>query len=491
MMTMLINILSSITVYEPNFTTYHLLIKNQIIHCTMKIKCIFLVSFFVILFSSCGDDLSEIAINIQPSKDLISVYTDTFHLSSQNVFVDYIYSRPDSFLLGTFYDQKYGITQADILAQVNCPVGFTYPEGSVPDSANIVLRYLTWFGDNYSPVEINIYQMNKATFSYSQPYPSNIDPADYTDKTIHLGKRIVTAKDASGSKIDTMMIRFKLSDDFVRWFYPSSNKYTSQQEFLEKFKGIYITPNFGTATMFYIDQIDLYYYYHYTYVRKALDGITDSTVTVNNVITFPANEEVRQVNRFMHPNREQIIKQREEVNYISSPANVFTKINIPLKKIKQKLDNNINDKYLSINSAVLQVDATEVEDTTLAQPLVKYLLLIKESAMDRFFKNNELPSDTCSILATYSATKNNDNTYNYYYTFNLASLLTNELKTAGTNAAELPDQLSFLLVPVRIKYNSSGAVTEVKHQFLMSAVTICSGKHSSKPMKMNLVYSGF
>ncbi|HRR62361.1 MAG TPA: hypothetical protein P5071_00815, partial [Paludibacteraceae bacterium] len=91
---MLINILSSITAYEPNFATYHLLIKIKLFNRTMKIKSIFLVSLFIILFSSCGDDLSEIGINIQPSKDFISVYTDTFHLSSQNVFVDYIYSRP-------------------------------------------------------------------------------------------------------------------------------------------------------------------------------------------------------------------------------------------------------------------------------------------------------------------------------------------------------------------------------------------------------------
>jgi len=451
----------------------------------------FFLFLFILTFFSCTDGLTDMGVSIQPSQDMVSVSADTFHLKTENVFVDYIYTRQDSFLLGNFYDSKYGSTRADILAQVNCPVGFTFPDGSVPDSAAIALRYLTWFGDEYSPMEIKIFQMNKATFSYSEHYPSNINPDDYTDQSILLGKRIITPSDTSGSRSDTTLVRFKLSDNFVQWFFPENRTYNSQKDFLQKFKGMYITTTFGSASILYVSQIDLYYYYHYTYVRKASDG-SDSTVTVNNVITFPANAEVRQVNRIQHPDRNEVVQSREEVNYVASPANINTRITLPVNKIAQKMKTSVNNKYLSVNSALLNVEVTEQDEATIAVPLVQYMMLIKESALDRFFKNNELPSDTCALVAQYSYTKNTDtDSYDYYYTFNLSGLISNEIRKAETNGTQLPETMNLMLVPVTVSYNSSGSYTSVKHQILLSGVTIKSGKNSSSPMKINLVYSGF
>jgi hypothetical protein len=119
-----------------------------------------------------------------------------------------------------------------------------------------------------------------------------------------------------------------------------------------------------------VNQIDLYYYYHYTYVRKASDG-SDSTVTVNNVITFPANAEVRQVNRIQHPDRNEVVQSRAEVNYVASPANINTRISLPFDKIAKQMKTSINNKYLSVNSALLKVEVTEQDEATIAVPLVQ------------------------------------------------------------------------------------------------------------------------
>ena len=73
-------------------------------------------------------------------------------------------------MLGNYYDTKFGSTHADILAQVNCPVGFKFPAetGLHADSASVVLVYYTWFGDKYSPLDVNIYEaahkIRKAAF---------------------------------------------------------------------------------------------------------------------------------------------------------------------------------------------------------------------------------------------------------------------------------------------------------------------------------------
>ena len=149
----------------------------------------------------------------------------------------------------------------------------------------------------------------------------------------------------------------------------------------------------------------------------------------------------------------------------------------------------INNKKLILNNALLRVEATEVDKATLAMPIVNSMLLIKESAIDDFFTKNKLPSDTCAILASYTSSLIPYSTtlYEDYYSFNLATLIANELKSNVT----APENLKMRLIPVRVTANSSGVVTAVKQQFLMSAVTVRSGKNTTSPMRIKVVYSGF
>ena len=442
----------------------------------------FVLLVLVALFAfSCADDLTDIGTGIQPKSDEIKIGTDTFHVSTENVFVDYMFSRQDSFLLGTFYNEKYGSTQADILAQVNCPVDFKYPPGSVPDSALVRLYYRTWFGDSYSPLDVNIYEMNKKTFQYSTSYPSNLNPDEYTDRSILLGRRAFTAKDASGTRTSSTSIEFKLSNDFVQRFFDDS-KYESESKFADFFKGMFITANFGASTILNVMQIDLEYYYHYKYLKNGKD------TTIKSVVTFPANSEVRQVNRFSHPDRNSMVKESDDVNYIASPANLQTRVKLPLIRMKQRIDAALLDKKMTVNSALLGVEATEVDQATLAVPIVSYMLLIKEDSVDNFFKKNKLPDKKYAIVGQYAYSQiGTTSEYNYYYTFDVATVVANELKINPTNLKDL----NMRLVPVRVKTDTNGSVTEVKQQFLMSAVTVKSGKNAESPMRVNMFFSGF
>jgi hypothetical protein len=56
---------------------------------------------------SCNDDLTDLGVGIRPLSDSISIGTDTFHVSTLSDTVSYIISLPDSFLLGSFYDDKF------------------------------------------------------------------------------------------------------------------------------------------------------------------------------------------------------------------------------------------------------------------------------------------------------------------------------------------------------------------------------------------------
>ncbi|MBV5343725.1 DUF4270 family protein, partial [bacterium] len=76
---------------------------------------VFVISF---VFYSCDNDLTNIGANIQPAGDAITLGIDSFGVSSENFDVEFIYSKPDSLLLGTFFDETYGTLYADVLTQL-------------------------------------------------------------------------------------------------------------------------------------------------------------------------------------------------------------------------------------------------------------------------------------------------------------------------------------------------------------------------------------
>lgn len=455
---------------------------------------LFLLSLFVF---SCSD-LADLGTGIQPSSDQIKIGTGSFNLTSKTFFVDSIFSRADSFLLGNYYDTKFGSTNAEILAQVNCPLGFTFPPKSHGDSASIALVYTTWAGNAYAPMDVNIYEMNKGkTFSYTGVYPSNIDASAYADQTTanKLAERIFSPKDAITTRADSTAIVFHLNSDFVTRFFDDS-KYTSTSKFFDSFKGIYIKANYGSASLLNVSAVNLRYYYHYTYTTKNIHG-RDSVVTVNNNLSFPANTEVRQVNRFVHSDRKTVVHPADSVTYVASPANLYTRISVPLNKIQQHMDSVFGSTKLkeTINSAMIKVEATNIDVDTVRAPTTKYMMIIKESEVENFFKNHKLPTDTCkyAVLATHTSALvvNSTTVYEDYYKFNIALMIATELQNAKQNKVAPADKLDLVLVPVRVSYNSSGSVTRVIQDYLMDAVTIRSGKNAYSPLHMNLVFSGF
>lgn len=452
--------------------------------------------FSVLVFFSCADiDVSDMGSQLLTSGDKILVDSATFPLQSGNFVVPYIYAYPDSFLLGTFYDEQYGTTHADIFAQVEQPAKYPYPRDLAisPDSIYLIMHYQKYFGDKYSPMHISIYEMNKAGFNYTTAYPSNLKPEDYTDKSLLLGKKTITAVDAAG-KNDSNAIVIKLSDEFLTRFSKATPEiFEDDAKFQEFFRGLYITTDFGSATMLYIKQIDMEYFHHYTYSVKGSTG-QDSTVVVNNSFTFPANESVRQVNRFLNPDSASVIARlnasSKQIHQLASPAKLFTSIKVPLRKMHQRME--AENKRLYINNAKLRIEVTDINAGNFTIPLSASLLMVREKSMNRFFARKELPSDTVAVLGNYSYAYNTSkNEYEYFYEFDLSTMLATEFEKAGHQSAQLPEFSDFVIVPVRVSYNSNNYITKVKHQILMNAVTICGGNHPDKPMKIRTIFSRF
>ena len=115
----------------------------------MKIIRLLCFALFIqVLLVACNQqEQLGMGITLQPLEDEIAVNADTFHVNAQNWLAPYIYSSPDSFLLGSFYNEYLGTTKAEIMTQLACPIGYSYPEGVVPDSVELYVYYSTWFGD--------------------------------------------------------------------------------------------------------------------------------------------------------------------------------------------------------------------------------------------------------------------------------------------------------------------------------------------------------
>ncbi len=471
----------------------------------MTKKLFFAILLGLVALTGCEDNIQSAGSSVLPPEDDILVNVDTFSLGSQLRTADYIYATPDSFLLGEC-DNQFGTIHADILAQLACPVGFQFPEGAEVDSICIYLYYRSWFGDGNSPMQISIHEMDKGTFNYSSPYPSNLPLADYcsyNESTDILGKkRIITAATptdslvSSSTGITVPYIRCKTTDTFAKHFFKTAD-FSSQEAFNKAFHGLYITSDFGSATVLHISEVNMALHYHFTYQKNGKD------TTVNDVKAFYANTEVRQINRVTYLNSQidNLQQYSDSINFIVSPANIYTRLTVPMMDMTNYIVTSLGEKRPYVNQAKLQIDVLNkytgtTEDFTYthwAQP-ADHMLLIKESSMERFFDKKELPSDTCAILASLSSkTDSVENVY-YFYEYDLSSILTNQLRTE-----DKVDNLQLVLVPVTVETStstnyygsSSSTINAITPQQTISATTIRSAQNKEHPMRLEVVYSGF
>jgi hypothetical protein len=429
---------------------------------------------------------------IQPEGDKITIKADTFHLTTANLFIDSIMHRPDldSLLLGTFFDDKFGITHADILARFEPPfsgTGFRFPENAKVDSAFLVLSYRTWFGSQNSVMSIQAFEMNRGRYiDFYEPYYTNTNPFDFVDinNQVLIGDTVLATSDPS------QMIRIRLTDDFTNRLFENSKNFTSETDFFERLNGMYITSQLGDATMLHLRTISMTMFWHYdaTVAGKDTTFVNTTDYVVNKVV----------INRFLHPEQDRIksfLEANDSINYIASPAKIYTQVNVPLRRIVEQMKDSIgNDKRLVVNSAIVRVEAKDTRNRTSSNvfsvPVPGNMLLMPKKDMDNFFRQERLPTDSI-VFSQFTAA---DSTYS----FNIASYIDREIRRVRVgndiNTNELDEIMEMVLIPVRItavQAQGGAQITSVKQQVLMSGVTIRSGKDPNRPMKINLLYSGF
>lgn len=477
----------------------------------MKMKSSRVVSVVLLCllaFVSCTDNSANVGSSILSSDDEIQVKSDTFGVYSSLSGCAAMSMTPDSFLLGEC-DTHFGTIKADILTQLACPEGFAYPDtlvlGGVKyatelyvDSVCLYLYYKNWYGDGYSPLGMTVHELDREGLKENGKYGSDLSLSDYcsledSTKVLSASAIIVPAVPADSaysteteSYIST--IRVKLNDAFAKRFF-SIQEFSSQEQFNNAFKGLYISTDFGGSNVLYVNDISMTVFYR----------INVSDTTLYDTKSFYVNEEVRQVNRYVYPNRDEVLRELAQVkdtNYIVSPANIYTRLSVRMDSIFDKIDEQLNgaDSYrVYINRANLTVDVL-YSDSVTGRPRdswyspASHMMLIKENHVDAFLSKNEVPADSVAIIASLTSFMDDSVSHvSYSYTYDLSSLLTAELRSD-----EQVEELQFALLPVSVVMNTStGKVSSVKQLQTISATCIRSARNADNRMDIEVVYSGF
>ncbi len=463
---------------------------------TKKIGLIGLLGWILCCFTACKEDVATTGESVLDENDAIIVLTDTFPLLSHVDSCKAIISQADSFLLGEI-ETDYGVLRASILSQLACPEGYSYPADFHIDSIDSIclfIYYASWVGDANSPMAVNAYLMDKNTFEYSGTYRSDLNIDDYCsrDKSILTNHRIVVASEKldsikNSSGVYMPMVRMRVNDDFMQYF-GSITSFESQASFNKQFKGLLLETSFGSSTVLNVSDIALGVYYRFGYNKAGRDTV------VHDMKAFYANSEVRTVNHLLYRDKKEWIEglqnDSDYYNYIIAPAGAYTRMSFPMMQIADSIMINVMEKRPYVNKAEVRVMVENEEDDYGRDAWLKpntHMLLIKEKSMERFFKNKELPSDTCALVGQLAQGTDSLGNNIYYYSYDLSDLLTNQLRKQTGDTV-----LNMLLVPVAITTtttsSSTTAISAVRQEQTISATKIRSAQNG---MKLELVYSGF
>ena len=267
-------------------------------------------------------------------------------------------------------------------------------------------------------------------------------------------------------------IEIDFGTDFLNWLSLGAppSAYKNDTTFTDYFKGLYITTGYGSSSMLYVSGMSIQLFHK----RESQGSGNDLEETA----IYPASKEVRQVNSIeVKDEYVRKIPDSLHLQLIQTPAAMLAKVNIPLRRMKESMNDSIAGKRMNINSALVavEVEVDTVNTTLLAPPA--YMLMVRESEFEGFFEDNKLPNDSTSVLGIY-------NSSSMAYVFDLSKYLSNEFKK---NDVREFDEL--VLVPVSVTVSGT-SILSVEHTLRLQAMTIRTEKHRS-PLRIRTIFSGF
>ncbi|MDR0892328.1 MAG: DUF4270 domain-containing protein [Mediterranea sp.] len=464
----------------------------------MKAKYV-LLSLIALAFFACDDNTGNLGLGMFPGSDQgINGRLSSFDVTTQSVHAGKVFSKTNIGYVGKFTDDTFGSYDAGFLAQLNCPMGLTFPQpytetetsggtatkatgtlvtdfsnvdmddksksryvlvkddqGNVIGNCqvNIYLWYSTYFGDSLSACRLSVYEISKQALKEQDAHYTDINPSDYYDKANDLlGSKAYTAVDMSVSdsvrSLSTYMpsVSLRLNNDkaqelgdrlFQAAMKDGSNLY---QDFTKDvFKGIYVKSDYGDGTVLYVSQIQLDVAF-VNYVTDSITGVKLKTVANKDSVrfdgrSFNSTREVIQANQLKN-DKEAIQKciDNPDYTYLKSPAGIFTEATLPVSQIAEELKGD------TLNAVKLVFPAYyESTSKKFGMTAPTSVLLLKKKDKDSFFESNKVYDNITSFVATATAPVTS-------YTFsNITGLVNSCLSDRDAAEKELQDKGSITL----------------------------------------------
>ncbi len=455
----------------------------------MRTKIALFSLFLGLIYMACEDSLNNVGIGILPDEDKISMFDTTFLITSSTVKVDSIYAKSVNGYLGDFYDPTYGNIKSGYICQFYAPESNAFPDSIIDEKVDSILlkvSYKTWVGDSLTPMEVTAFPVVKALDKH---YYTNMNPAQYCDlahpwakqgytaRNLNMSDSLYSAIKASSDQYFEVSIRLPQSlgqafyDEFKK---PEPNAYSSLEDFVKFFPGVYLTNTYGSGNLLSVAYTDIYVYFNYNRTTTDVNG-DDSVYVDKGSTVFTVTKEVIQLNSFKNTHEEELLKPNDTKTYMKTPAGVFTKVVIPIPEIKKVIgDKKFSSVQLSF-SAYPKEDGEYLSfpgDPSIASSRARAkVLLIQPDSVKTFFEEQR----AADSKTTYTTTFNNS-TYSYIFS-NIAGVIQNAIK-------EKPDQnLELLLIPVATQYYSSSSTVvdyATSHYLSPSAVTLKKGGDNMK-----------
>lgn len=495
-------------------------------------KYIWMIAFAA-LFAACTTDTGSLGMDMMPDEDGIALTTANYPVTLESVAVDSVPAKTNACYLGSFTDPETGLnTTVDFLAQLKCPDDFDFPSNL--EEKNIVstelrLFYSSFTGDSLSASKVKVYPLTKL-MDNNGSYTSGINPEDYYDATeTPYATKTYTARDGTvdedyRNNADSFSPHIKIvlperaygSDGVTQSYgqyvfrlwkaHPEyfKNSYVFNNNVC---KGFYFKFSGGANTVLNVNHIRLTVNFKYAPDTSKPDSL------VSGAATFAGTDEVIQTTHVYGRNAAQAFVEKanaegSDAAYLTTPAGIFTAVTLPVDSLIE------SD---SLNTARLALTYYKnASGSNYALNPSNYLLMVRKSKLDEFFKNNQLNDNLTSYV---TSTSSSENTYSNTYVFpNIRNLMlalrdeaASEVETStksymsrGMSRLEArkqayedykkkyPDWNKVLLVPVTAttttSTSSSGTttttITALRHNFgLTSAKLVKNG------VQLQVIYS--
>lgn len=419
-------------------------------------KFFFLVFLICVFISACKDP-DESGLNVLPPGDALStILSDTTTIITRTVSDDSLASDELSAqLIGSINDPVFGISNASVYTEVNLegtPVFTNQPQA---DSLVLSLVYNSYYGDTTAFQTFNVFRLTEKFYQDSSYYSSRNFAYDPTVRgSLQFQPQpktsVVVGTDTLSPRI-RIPLEKSIGDSILALY--GSTELSSNADFLNYFKGLYIQPvslttmNTGAVSIFSFTSSKLILYFH------------DSTSTGKS---YEFSLSGARINHFEHDRTNSDVGRQladstysDSLNYVQAMCGVKTRISFPY------LRNYVSGQRIIINKAELEMQIKPGSGSVQYIPPISILLITRNSAGTFSF-----PLDYFEPSGYFGGTINSAGNG---YTFNITRQLQRYLDGANTSSE------------FDIVISGSGV--------LATRMIIGSGKNADYPMKLKLYYT--